>query len=652
MRPGTRDPGRTLLICPLFCPVREEFAGRTLASVKPRSYRRPVSCSGQRSMNPPLEFLVGQERSASRRSQAPGYLELLTLMDRDEVGIVLVQDLSRLSRKRSDSALFLEHAEEQGTLIYTNGAVHDPSSGDLAATLGLDMAGAFGNYDNRARAGRMKVAKLAKAKRGRPVSPPPVGYVRTSEGSWEKDLDRTVQDAIHRAFDQYEQLGSLGKVVAYFRENGLEFPRRHRGRVRWGPGDAALLHSTLRNRAYCGDYIYLRRHTKKRSDGSGVIVKFRPSHEWIVKPDNHPAYIPREAWQRIQDKLASRRPTLRPLTGKGSALLQGLLRCGALGCWRWMKTHYWGRDGVARTASYTCTRQDGWGVITHKVIFPARLIEHTVIKHVLEAITTIDEETARNVIERTELERATLERAQRRRLLDAEEDVQRIRRLLLALPAEHQHARTDLMAQYDLAVAQHLALKSQLALENTSALSVTSADIGDLLQLTSDIRHLWHAPQRTNAERKQLLQTVISEIIVHHADRDRAELEIVWKGGLRERLAAYRARGLEAVVAGKTLEGKSGRAIAKELNAAGAVTAVGQPISTQLVTRKQRRQGLHPERRAPPGSAADPPVGAGQKVSYIVSDSNDGRSVTTRFGDRAGAWAIERWIAHPVLVGP
>src|SRR5687768_16385561 len=40
-----------------------------------------------------------------------GYLELLKMLDRDEVGIVLVQDLSRLSRKKSDIASFLENAE-------------------------------------------------------------------------------------------------------------------------------------------------------------------------------------------------------------------------------------------------------------------------------------------------------------------------------------------------------------------------------------------------------------------------------------------------------------------------------------------------------------------------------------------------------------
>src|SRR5262249_16765592 len=48
-----------------------------------------------------------------------GYLELEMLMESDQVGIVLVQDLSRLSRKRSDIASFLETAEDKKILIFT-----------------------------------------------------------------------------------------------------------------------------------------------------------------------------------------------------------------------------------------------------------------------------------------------------------------------------------------------------------------------------------------------------------------------------------------------------------------------------------------------------------------------------------------------------
>ena len=133
---------------------------------------------------------------------------------------MLVQELGRLGRKNSDSALFHELAEDTGTLIYTTGSVHDPASGDLASTLGLQVAGTFGNYDNRLRTRRMREAKVAKATRGQAVSRPPIGYIRTPAGEWTKDPDRAVQDAIVRVFDLYPKLGSLGKVVAYFRSTG------------------------------------------------------------------------------------------------------------------------------------------------------------------------------------------------------------------------------------------------------------------------------------------------------------------------------------------------------------------------------------------------------------------------------------------------
>ena len=524
------------------------------------------------------------------------YLRLLTLMDRNEIGIVLVSDLSRLSRKRSDIASFLELAEEQNVLIYTNGAVHDPASGDVASTLGLDIAGTFGSWDNRLRARRMRDAKLAKARRGQAVSPPPVGYVRTPAGDWIKDSDRAVQDAILRVFDLYPKVGSLGKVVAYFREHGLEFPRRARGQVRWGPIDVALVHSVLHNPAYAGDYVFLRRKTKKRSDSTGTIVTFRSPEEWIVKSDHHEVYVSREQWQRIQELLASRRPELRPLIGKGHALLQGLLRCGA--CGRWLNPQYWGRDGIARTATYTCVRRDGWGDCTHKVTTSARYVDHAVVEHVLAALTAIDDETAHTVIERHQSECTALERAHRRRLLDADEEVEELYALLKNLPANLHAAHIDLMTKYDAAVQRQLQLKSQLA-KQTLPVSLTSGDVGDLTRLTSNVRQLWEAPQRTYEEKKQLLRAVIAEVILHRADREGADIEVVWIGGLRQRLTVLRPRGVESAVAKRTRDGETAAAIADELNRAGTVTASGRPVSVELVARKQgpQRLRLKDERR-------------------------------------------------------
>ena len=303
--------------------------------------------------------------------------------------------------------------------------------------------------------------------------------------------------------------------------------------MRWGPIDAAHLHSVLRNPAYCGDYVFLRRQTKKRPDGNGVIVKFRSPEKSIVIPDNHEAYLPRETWQRIQEALASRRPSMRPLSGKGHALLQGLLRCGTDGCQRLMKPKYWGREGLARTATYTCLHQDGWGASTHKVVFPARFLDHAVAEHVLAALGDIDQETAHGVIERAKLKQADLERTHRRRLMDADEDVERMRRFAMNIPPALEHARLDALAKYEAAVKQQMALKTQLSMETISAVRVTPADIDELVQLTRNVRALWVAPHRTHQEQKRLLHALLTEVLLLRADREAADVEIVWKGGLR-----------------------------------------------------------------------------------------------------------------------
>src|SRR5207245_930296 len=132
-----------------------------------------------------------------------GFLELLQMMDRGEVGIVIVQDLTRLSRMPVDIMSFLQTAENTGTLIYSNGAVRDPRSADVAQGFGLQLEGLFGSYDNRSRKRRLTAARIAKAQRGQAVTAPPIGYVRSVPGEWVKDPDREVQDAVARVFAGY-----------------------------------------------------------------------------------------------------------------------------------------------------------------------------------------------------------------------------------------------------------------------------------------------------------------------------------------------------------------------------------------------------------------------------------------------------------------
>lgn len=516
-----------------------------------------------------------------------GFQELTALVRRSEIGMILAQDASRLTRNFRDFADFVEGAADTDTLICVNGVIYDPASPDFVHTLGLQVQGLFGAFDNKLRASRFREARIAKARRGHAVSAPPIGYVQAVRGQWVKDPDLEVQHAIQRAFALYQELGSLGKVVNYHRDHHLLFPRRLRGRVTWRPLDAALLDNLLRNPAYVGDYVFGRFHSSRGRAGQARQTR-RPRSEWIVAPSHHEPYVPRDVWQRIQDQLASRRPGLRPMLGKGTALLQGLLRCGD--CYRWMRTQYWGRHGTARTATYVCRKVDGWGQETHRVAFPAVFVEQAVVHHVLGALTAVDAKTACTVIQGAEAEVAALTGARRRRLQAAEAEVHRLRETLLSVPPEFTHVHVDLVAQLEDALRRHDALKTELGPSPAPAIGV--GDVDELVALTRDVRQLWAADTTTNEDRKRLLRTVIGEIIVKHATKEVIELEVVWAGGARQPLRALRPRGVDTVVREQAQAGKSARRIIDELNAAGIVTASGRPISLNVVAQKLGAAGL------------------------------------------------------------
>jgi len=528
--------------------------------------------------------------SGTASSNRPGFLELVDQIGRGDVGMVLVHAIDRLSRNTGDFIHILDLMQQTDTLLCVDGTVYNPASDDLSQMLALQVQGMFGAFDNQLRARRLMAARVARASRDEAVSPPPTGYIRSGRGRWIKDPDPQVQETILRIFDLYSRLGSLSKVVRYFRDHGHEFPRRVGDKVMWGPCDAALVHSVLRNRAHAGDYVFRRRRSQKRA--GKVMTRMRPRSEWIEVRDHHEAYIPRAFWEHIQQMLASRRPRMTPVLGKGDTLLQGIIRDATDGCDRMMHTQFSGRAGMARTGSYTCVRQNGWGDPTHRVVFPARFIDHAVSHHVLEALGAIDHETASSVVESGQLEHAAAERVRQRQLQDAEAEVQKIRALALKLPAELQHARVDLMEQYNTAVARVAELKRQRAAAGPPPASLTSADVDELIRRTANVRQLWAAPARTNADRKRLVRAVITEVVIREVTHEAAQIEIVWKGGLRERVPVRRPRGVDAAVRDLTLQGKSAASIADELNAAGVVTQSGRPLSTNVVGQKQRSQGL------------------------------------------------------------
>lgn len=136
------------------------------------------------------------------------------------------------------------------------------------------------------------------------------------------------------------RLGSAHKVLRFFRDQRLLFPRR-RGSSRdeyieWERPSMSAIYLTLKNPAYAGAYAYDKLHrTHLPGEAHKVVVHPLPQEEWpVLIPNAFPGYIPWEHYQRNQQRLRLNAQGLHWKRGApriGLAFLQGIALCARCG---------------------------------------------------------------------------------------------------------------------------------------------------------------------------------------------------------------------------------------------------------------------------------------------------------------------------------
>jgi len=401
--------------------------------------------------------------SGTSAQNRTGLQRLFEEMDRGEVGLVLVREVSRISRNPHDAEIFLKKLIDNGILLHANGQLYDGATEDLAQLFGLRVHNLLAWWENQNRTRTMRSAKMAKVRQGHAVTHPPLGYVRaTVKGKWIKDPDVGVQETVRRLFDLYRQAGSVGNVVRYMRDHNLLLPRRRGAEVSWLPPSRSQVDAVLTNPAYIGDYVFRRTtrtaSAKARSSNRKVL---RPQEDWITVPDHHEPYVSRDEWQAIQSALASRRPRVRPPVGRGWALLQGLVRCAP--CNRFMYTRYQVHTRPGQSASYSCCYQDREDKWHFHLSCGAKLLDAYVVRRVLDALQPVQLQAALDAIEEYRTEQTAIARAQNRQLQHAKDEVETARRRYTLADPNHRLVKADLEAQFEQALDKFDALKREMA---------------------------------------------------------------------------------------------------------------------------------------------------------------------------------------------
>jgi excisionase family DNA binding protein len=421
--------------------------------------------------------------------------------------------------------------------------------------------------------------------------------------------DEQVRHAIERVFCLWRQLGSARQVVIELNSEGQALPRRTIGqrRIRWARASYNAVHDFLTNPGYAGAFVYGRQRQVKRVDEHGQVRVGRvdvPIEEWSVcLPDHHPGYVSWDEYLATRQRLRAN-VTPRGEGGgaarEGSALLQGLVRCGR--CGRKMQVAYSGTGGKVRR--YACSRGRDFHATGKacQTVGGARL-DKTVTGAFLEAAAPAGITATAGAIRELEDQHEQRLAGQRLAVERAEYEADRAQRKYDACEPENRLVARTLERALEAALVDLERERGKLAqLERARPLPLTDHEREALVQLARELPRLWAAETTSDRDRKELLRTLIGEVIVT-ADHDkrRAAVEVQWQGGARTELSfALKVPGrLEGRVAEDTLElirrlaeHHCDREIAGILSRQGRLTGTGLPFTEGRVRGIRRHAGI------------------------------------------------------------
>jgi excisionase family DNA binding protein len=401
------------------------------------------------------------------------------------------------------------------------------------------------------------------------------------------------------------------------------------------------------NPIYAGAFVYGRTRTEKRLDDQGRVRRHTvelPLDEWSVCiPDHHPGYVSWEEYLATRERLRAnviRRGEGGGAAREGVALLQGMVRCGQ--CGRRMQVAYSGTNG--RVPRYACVRAHHLhGTDASCQSLGGLRLEKAVSAAFLEAVTPAGVRASAQAI--SELERQQAERLAGQRLAveRAQFEAERAQRQFDACEPENRLVGRTLETRLEEALAEVERERRSLAeLERRRPAPLNKTERRALTRLARELPQLWEAESTTSRERKELLRTLVSEVIVTVREEPRrAEVEIDWEGGARTELQVPLVRrGAESkrtpedtVELVRALAAHHpDRQIAAILNKQGRRTGTGLPFTEPRVAYLRKKNGI---------PAAPPPDPASELFTVDQAAEQLGVAVTT----------VYRWLRAGLLPG-
>lgn len=467
-----------------------------------------------------------------------GFARLTAEVALGHVGLVLGLEVSRLARNNADWHRLIDLCGLSNTLIGDADGVYHPALFNDRLLLGLK--GTMSEAELYVLRARLNGGIRNKAARGELRRGLPVGFIwGEADGEVLFHPDEAVRTAIALVFQRFAETGSARRVWLGFRSEGLRLPlRMHQGwEIRWVEANYYAIHQILHNPTYAGAYAYGKTRRETIIDASGARkrrMRQLPQSEWqVLIKEHHAGFIDWPTFEANQARLASNtRPRAHKTGGavrEGAALLQGLANCGH--CGRRLKTHYRGRNV---TPGYHCAGRiivEGRGCYCLNI--GGVQIDEAVATTFLEALEPARLAVTIAAAERLELDTEATLKQWRLSVERASFEANRAERRYRAVDPENRLVARGLEREWEQKLAELEAAKEELDHRlHQRPRVLTAEERAGLLVLGMDLKQVWAAPTTTARDRKELLRSLVEEVILTvNRDAFLAHVTLRWKGG-------------------------------------------------------------------------------------------------------------------------
>lgn len=288
-------------------------------------------------LNGPVEEIIDDGFSGTSLNR-PDLQRLLSMVEQNQVGVILMKDLSRLGRNYLEVGYLLDLVFPSYFVrtIAINDEYDSLTNGEYTGGIELALKNLKNDFYSRDLSVKLKTSKDVLLDQGRHMGGIPFGYKKGKKGGIIQ-IDPEAAEIVRLVFQlaAYKRM-SLGEIAKEMNERGVISPSKYRQlkgskdkkvRENWMP---ATVRNILRNLTYTGSFAKYQGHMSDVGHGSYQRV---PREQWEIIKDAVPPIVSAETYELAWCSMKHCEKTgkkVNQIRAKES-LLRPVLYCGCCG---------------------------------------------------------------------------------------------------------------------------------------------------------------------------------------------------------------------------------------------------------------------------------------------------------------------------------